>query len=154
MIVNERKLLEYLERHVGDNTRMIDLVKDSKVCEGMDEDQISDNLMKIDSEIRKIAEANGYRFNSHHHDNEESGLPWIYDFYIEIADLEKNIAWIERGLQLKMKRGLIIQEYGIYDDERDLLIGFRSTIPWQIKKIYDEISAQIEEYEKDGIIID
>lgn len=154
MIVNENRIREYLAKHVGDLTRTIDIVKDSNACEGMDKDQISDKLMEIDHEIRMIAQDNGYRFNSHHHAYEERGLPWTYDFYIEIADVDKDIARINQAFQLKMKVVLIQEEYGIYDEEKDLMIGFRTTIPWQIKKIYDEICDEIEELEADGRIID
>lgn len=53
-----------------------------------------------------------------------------------------------------MKLVLIEEEYGIYDYEKDLMIGFRTSIPWQIKKIYDEVSDTVNELEADGTIID
>ena len=70
------------------------------------------------------------------------------------ADVEKDIARINNAFQLKMKIVLIQCEYGIYDEEGDLLIGFRTTIPWQIKKIYDEVCDEIDRLEADGCIID
>ncbi len=154
MLINEKKLLDYLERNVGDNETIFSLVKKSDAFDGRSDKEIRENMMEIDYEVRKIAEDNGYCFNSHHHDNEFLGMPWVYDFYIEIADVEKNIARIDRAFQWKMKMVLIEREYGIYDEEEDLMIGFRKSIPWQIKKIYDEVSDEIDELEKDGTIID
>ena len=147
MKINEKKLIEYLETHVGENTTTYWLAKKCSISEDDEMDFEIDNL------IRKIAEDNGFRLNADHHEYDLLGMPWVIDFFIEIADLEKNIKWIDRAFQLKMKAVLITQEYGIYDNwER--LIGFRLSIPWQIKKMYDEISEEIEEYEKNGITID
>ena len=129
-------------------------MKRSGAYEGKSDADIRSEIMEIDFEVRKIAEDNGFSFNSHHHDNEFLGMPWVYDFYIEIGDVEKDIAWINRAFQYKMKLVLIEQEYGIYDAEKDLMIGFRTSMPWQIKKIYDEISDTIDELEADGRIID
>ncbi len=154
MMINKERLLEYLETHVGDNTTIFELAKNSKAYDGISDDEIKDEIMKINSEIRNIAIENGYRFNSHHHDNEESGMPLVYDFYIEIADVKKDIARINRAFQYKMKLVLIEEEYGIYDEEKDLMIGFRTSIPWQIKKIYDEVSDEIDRLEAGGRIID
>ncbi|MBQ1324305.1 MAG: hypothetical protein IIY30_10980 [Erysipelotrichaceae bacterium] len=154
MMINKERLLEYLETHVGDNTTIFELAKNSKAYDGISDDEIKDEIMKINSEIRNIAIENGYRFNSHHHDNEESGMPWVYDFFIEIADVKKDIARINRAFQYKMKLVLIEEEYGIYDEEKDLMIGFRTSIPWQIKKIYDEVSDEIDRLEAGGRIID
>ena len=154
MMINKERLLEYLETHVGDNTTIFELAKNSKAYDGISDDEIKDEIMKINSEIRNIALENGYRFNSHHHDNEESGMPWVYYFYIEIADVKKDIARINRAFQYKMKLVLIEEEYGIYDEEKDLMIGFRTSIPWQIKKIYDEVSDEIDRLEAGRRIID
>lgn len=154
MLINEKKLLDYLYMHTGENTRIFNLVKNSEACEGMSDEKITEELMKINYEVRKIAQDNGFRLNSDHHSNVESGMPWVYDFYIEIADVEKDIARIDSAFQLKIKTALIINEYGIYDEEKDLLIGFRTSIPWQIKKIYDELTDEIESLESDERLID
>ena len=79
---------------------------------------------------------------------------WVYDFYIEIGNVKKDIARINRAFQYKMKLVLIEEEYGIYDEKKDLMIGFRTSIPWQIKKIYDEVSDEIDRLEAGGRIID
>lgn len=154
MKINERKLLEYLEEHIGEREIIFSLVKRSGAYEDKSDVDIRNEIMEIDFEVRKIAEDNGFYFNSHHHDNEFLGMPWVNDFYIEIGDVEKDIAWINRAFQYKMKLVLIEQEYGIYDAEKDLMIGFRTSMPWQIKKIYDEIQDTIDELEADGTIID
>ncbi len=143
MMINKERLLEYLETHVGDNTTIFELVKNSKAYEGINDNEIKEEIMKINSEIRYIATENGYRFNSHHHDNEESGMPWVYDFYIELADVEKDIARINAADKPWKKKDLIEEEYGIRD-EYDLVIGFRTTIPARIKELYDQICEEIE----------
>ena len=154
MKINERKLLEYLEDNIGERETIFSLVKRSGAYEGKSDADIRNKITEIDQKAREIAEDNGFYFNSHHHDNEFLGMPWVYDFYIEIADVEKDIKRINEAFQLKMKLVLIEEEYGIYDYEKDLMIGFRTSMPWQIKKIYDEISDTIDELEADGRIID
>ncbi len=141
-------------QRIGDKMKMMDLIKDSDVYEGMDEDRIREDLMKIDFEIHDVAERNGYRFNSHHHDNEFLGMPWVYDFYIEIGDAEKDIERINDVFQYRMKIAVIEKGYGSYDEEKDMRIGLRTVIPWQIKKIYDEINMEIQRPEADGTIIE
>ena len=75
-------------------------------------------------------------------------MTWDIDFYIEIADIEKDIYHINRAFQSKMKLLLIMEEYGIYDEEKDRWIGFRLSIPGRIKQMYDDICAETEELEK------
>ena len=58
--------------------------------------------LKTDGEIRRIAAKNGYSFNSSHHDNEEIGMPWVIDFYIEAAISKKRL--LNRPVQLKMEK--------------------------------------------------
>ncbi len=154
MKINEKKVLEYLEKHIGDRETTFSIMNRSGAYDENCDEKNRKDMMEIDSEIRKIAEDNGYRFNSHHHDNEFLGMPYVYGFYIEIGDVEKDIKRINEAFQLKMKLVLIEQEYGIYDAEKDLIVGFRTSMPWQIKKIYDEISDTIDELEADGTIID
>ncbi|MBQ1482783.1 MAG: hypothetical protein IIZ28_04340 [Erysipelotrichaceae bacterium] len=154
MKINEKKLLDYLERHIGERMRSIDLLMESEVCEGKSKKEILDHIMRLDEEVHKIAEDNGYFLNSRHHDNEILGMPWVYDFYIEVRDVDKDIARIDSAFQYKMKLVLIEQEYGIYDEETGMLFGFRTSIPWQIKKIYDEVRDEVEHLEADGTIID
>ena len=147
MKIDEKKLVEYLGNHIGENTTTFWIAKECSVTEDDEMDFEEDEL------IRRIAEENGYRLNADYHKYEELGMPWVIDFYIEIADLEKNMQWINKALQPKMKAELIIQEYGLYNNwER--LVGFRLSIPWQIKKMYDEIFNELDENEKDGILID
>ncbi|MCR4632532.1 MAG: hypothetical protein K5648_00225 [Erysipelotrichaceae bacterium] len=154
MKINEKKVLDYLEMHVGDRMMSFDLVMESGACEGESEKQILEHMMELDRKVRKIAADNGYCFNSHHHDDEILGLPYVYDFYIEISDVDKDIARINGAFQYKMKLVLIEQEYGIYNEETGLMLGFRTSIPWQIKKIYDEIRDKVDRLEADGRDID
>ena len=147
MRIDEKKLIEYLKSHVGDNTTTFNLAKECSISDDDDIDFETDEL------IRNIAEDNGFRLNADYHEYEELGMPWVIDFFIEYADLEKNIEWINTAHQLKMKAALIVREYGLYDNwER--LVGFRLSIPWQIKKMYDEISDELEEYENNNIDVD
>lgn len=53
-----------------------------------------------------------------------------------------------------MKKVLIVSEYGIYDDNNEDLTGFRLSIPWQIKKLYDELNDEISLLESFGMMID
>ena len=151
MKIDEKKLIEYLERNIGENTRTLDLAKECAVLENGDEFRIN---LDNDSLIRRVAKENGFRFNADHHSNDEIGMPWSIDFYIEVADVEKDIRRIMNAFQLKMRAQLIVNEYGIYDENKDVLIGFRTSIPWQIKKIYDETNEEIDELESGGRMID
>ncbi len=143
MKYNEKKLVEFLDNHIGFNYRMFELIKDSGVCGEMSDEEIDKNMWDINIEIREIAAGNGFRFNSHHHDNTLWGMPWVYDFYIELADVEKDIARINAADKPWKKKDLIEEEYGIRD-EYDLVIGFRTTIPARIKELYDQICEEIE----------
>ncbi len=154
MMIDKEKLLEYLNGHIGNNTTTFDLIKASNICKGMSDKEIQRNMHNIDPEVCETAEENGFRFNSHHHDREFLGMPWAYDFYIEIADVEKDIARISSASHLKTRKMLIEEEYGIYDEKNDLMIGFRMTIPWQIKKIYDEMCDEIDRLESEEKDID
>jgi len=89
MKIDENRLIEYLENHIGENTRTVDL---AEICIIYNKGADFHIDLKIDGEIRKrIAAKNGYSFNSSHHDNEEIGMPWVIDFYIETA-LSKEIS--------------------------------------------------------------
>ena len=77
MKLDEKKIVDYLKDHVGENTTTYRLAKDSGALEG------EFGGMETDSAIRKIAEENGFRLNSSHHNNELLGMPYSIDFYIE-----------------------------------------------------------------------
>ena len=147
MKYNEKKLVEFLEKHIGDNYVILDLMKESGTCEEDNGEKMEDDKIDIDfvinERVRKIAAENGFRFNSHHRDNTLWGMPWVYDFYIELADVEKDIARINAADKLWKKKDLIEEEYGIRD-EYGLVIGFRTTIPARIKELYDQICEEIE----------
>ncbi|MBQ1567724.1 MAG: hypothetical protein IIZ80_07560 [Erysipelotrichaceae bacterium] len=86
MKIDENRLIEYLENHIGENCRTVDL---AKICGMYNEAGDFHIDLKTDGEIRRIAAKNGYSFNSSHHDNEEIGMPWVIDFYIEAAISKK-----------------------------------------------------------------
>ena len=88
MKIDENRLIEYLENHIGENTRTVDL---AEICIIYNKGADFHIDLKTDGEIRRIAAKYGYSFNSIHHDNEEIGMPWVIDFYIEIA-LSKEIS--------------------------------------------------------------
>ena len=73
MKIDEKRLIEYLEDHLGENTKTIELIK--KCGDDIEKDDLHMDL-KTDSEIRRIAAKNEYRFNSAHHENDEIGMPW------------------------------------------------------------------------------
>ena len=147
MKIDEKKLIEYLKNHVGENTTTSKLADECSISDDKDFGFETDTL------IRKIARDNGFRLNADYHAYDVIGMPWVIDFFIEYGDLEKNIEWINTGVQPRMKAVLIEQEYGLYDNwER--LVGFRLSIPWKIKKMYDEISDELEEYENNNVDVD
>ena len=148
MKIDEKKLVEYLEGHIGENTNTYRLAKE---CSVLDDDEMG---FETDMLIRRIAKENGFRLNSDHHANEVLGMPWVIDFFIEVADVEKDLARIGNALQPEMKIALILEEYGIYDEYKDCWVAFRFSIPWEIKKIYDEASNEIDEFEEDDCISD
>ncbi len=148
MKINEKKLVEFLENHIGHNYKMLELLKDSGACEEddgekMENDKIEIDLV-IDDHVCQIAEKNGFRFNRHHHDNHLWGMPWVYDFYIEVADIEKDIARINSEKRLRSRKAMIEYEYGNYDEYRECYFGFRPTTPTKILELYDQICEEIE----------
>ena len=148
MKFNEKKLVEFLEKHIGENYVILDLMKESGACEEDNGEKMEDDKIDIDfvinERVRKIAAENGFCFNSHHHDNTLWGMPWVYDFYIELEDAEKDIARINAAGKPWKKKDLIEEEYGIWDEFGTLVIGFRTTIPARIKELYDQICEEIE----------
>ena len=139
MKLDEKKLLEYLKDHIGENTTTFKLAEE---CSLSDDENMD---FEIDELIRKTAEDNGFRLNADYHAYEELGMPWVIDFFIEYGDLEKNIEWISTADQPRKKAELIVQEYGLYNNW-NRFVGFRSSIPWQIKKIFDEIDESDKEW--------
>ena len=142
MTTNEKKVLEYLESHIGDNTTAYWLAKECGILEN-DEMDFETYLM-----ICKVARENGFRLNGDHHKDEDRGMPWVFDFLIEVADVEKDVKRIMEANEPEKRIALIEDEYGMFDD-LDRLLGFRTTIPWQIKKIYEEALPVADEDEED-----
>jgi len=77
MKLDEKKIIDYLKNHVGENTTTYMIAKDSGALEG------EFDGMETDASIRKIAENNGFRLYSDHHYNELLGMPYSIDFYIK-----------------------------------------------------------------------
>ncbi len=142
----KNNVLNYLNKHVGERMLMDDLIERSGACCGLSKELIDEKIFDIDSQIREFAEENGYRLNSHHHDNHIWGMPWVYDFYIEIADVRKDVERLLATPDLKKRIMMVEEEYGIYDEE-GLLIGFRLSIPGEVKMIYDDACDIIEKME-------
>ncbi len=142
MTTNEKKVLEYLENHIGYNTTAYWLAKECGILKD-DEMDFETDLM-----IWKVAKENGFRLNNDHCRDEERGMTWVFDFFIEIADVEKDVKRIMEATESQRRMELIEDEYGIFDDF-DRLLGFRTTIPWQIKKIYEEALPVADEDEED-----
>ncbi len=149
MKLNERKIIEYLESHIGCNTNTYLLIKES----GAYEEEFEMDF-ELDMQVRKIAEDNGFCLNSHHHDNEVLGMPWVIDFYIEVSDVEKDIARIAEKNSMMERISMVLDEYGIYNEYKDQWTGFRLSIPWQIKKIYDEACEKINKNQNEETDID
>ena len=89
MKLDEKKIVEYLKSHIGENTTTRRLAYDSKAIEEMNEDQFQEEMWEIDETIRRIAEENGFRLNEDHCKDQLMGMPWVFDFFIEIDDENK-----------------------------------------------------------------
>ena len=134
MKLDEKKIVEYLRSHIGENTSVYRLIDDSKAYEGNLKDDDA-NLFELVQEVWDIAKRNSFRLNSDHNRYKIIGLPWNIDFYIE-ESAEKILSKIMKEND-PSKRAIMIEEaYGVY--ENDELVGFTVSIPWQIKKVYDE----------------
>lgn len=134
MKLNEKKIVEYLQSHIGHNTSTYRLIDASKAYEGNLEDK-EVNLFELDMELREIAKNNGFRLNADHNRYRIIGLPWNIDFYIE-ESAEKTLSKFMKDKDPIRRANMIEQTYGIYKNGE--LIGFTVSIPWQIKKVYDE----------------
>lgn len=134
MKLDEKKIVEYLRSHIGENTNAYRLIEDSKAYEGnLKDDDV--NLFEFVQEVWDIAKKNGFRLNNDHNRYRIIGLPWIIDFYIE-ESAEKILSKIMKEDDLSKRAMMIEEAYGIYENNE--LIGFTVSIPWQIKKVYDE----------------
>ncbi len=145
MKIDEKKLIEYLKNHIGENTTTWRLAVDSGVCEGMNNDEIDANIAQIQRAIHKIAEKNKFRLNNDHHYNEVIGLPWNIDFYIEEYDKEEVVKRIMNEPSMAKRIEMILDEYGIYDKWTGEFIELRYDFPKELKKIYKEGVAWMKE---------
>ena len=75
MKLDEKKIVEYLKSHIGENTTTRRLAYDSKAIEEMNEDQFQEEMWEIDETIRRIAEENGFRLNDDHCKDQFMGMP-------------------------------------------------------------------------------
>ena len=151
MELNEEKIIEFLENHVGEYAASYRLVKAIDAYEGDDLDK--ENLFELENQLRKIAERNGFELNKDHNKDKVIGLPWNIDFVIRKRD-EGRIANEILSEELMMLRLYKIeQEYGIYDEDNEL-IGFRKNMPWKVKKVYDTDTKYVEDSKKKGILLD
>ena len=80
MKIDEKKLVEYLESHIGENTTTYRVAKECSVSEDDEMDFETDML------IRRVAEENGFRLNDDHCKDQFRGMPWVFDFFIEVSD--------------------------------------------------------------------
>ena len=134
MKLDEKKIVEYLRSHIGENTSAYRLIEDSEAYEGNLKDDDA-NLFEFVQEVWDIAKKNGFRLNNDHNRYRIIGLPWNIDFFIE-ESAEKILSKIMKEND-PSKRAMMIEEtYGIYENNE--LVGFTVSIPWQIKKVYDE----------------
>ena len=134
MKLNEKKIVEYLQSHLGENTSTYRLIDASKAYEGNLESK-EVNLFELDKELRDIAKKNGFRLNSDHNRYRIIRLPWNIDFYIK-ESAEKILSKFLKDKDPIRRANMIEQTYGIYENGE--LIGFTVSITWQIKKVYDE----------------
>ena len=146
MKVNEKKLVDYLRNHVGENTTTYRLAIDS----GALEEEWND--FETDERIRKIAEDNKFRLNSDHNYFKELGMPWVIDFYIEEYDRDKVISKIMKEPSLVKRIAMIQNEYGLYDEEEGRLIEFRYDLPDILKELYEKDCDEYDRLTEGGMI--
>ena len=145
---NKKKIVDYLNSHIGENATTYRIAKE---CAILEDDEMD---IKTDEYVRRIAYENGYRLNDDHCRDEFRGMPWVFDCYIEVEDVEMDLYRIMSKIQPKIERDLILDEYGIYDESKDRWIGFRLSIPSEIKELYDDVCRSIYEQENDVVIYD
>lgn len=151
MELDIEKVVDYLENHVGESATSYMLVKTAGAYEGDDLDK--EDLFGLEEKIKIIAEKNGFTLNKAHHKDEILGMPWCIDFIIERRNEEEIAARIMKEPMMTYRLYRIQQEYGIFDRD-DMLIGFKTNMPWELKKIYDEDNRYIEDNHRNGIMID
>jgi hypothetical protein len=146
MKLNEKKIVDYLRSHVGENTTTYRLAIDS----GALEEEWND--FETDERIRKIAEDNKFRLNSDHNYFKELGMPWVIDFYIEEYDRDKVISKIMKEPSLMKRIIMIRNEYGLYDEEEGCLIEFRYDLPDVLKELYERDCDEYDRLTEGGTI--
>ena len=146
MLLNEKKVIEYLKKNIGGNATTRSLAIESGATEGMSEDELNRNMAEIDRMIWDIAEGNGFRLNNDHCKDELRGMPWVFDFFIELRE-DKDVPRILSKPSPAERMRMIEDEYGLYD-MNDVLAGFRLGIPASIKQIYDDSRRETEEYQE------
>ena len=83
MRIDEKKILAYLKSHIGENTTTYHLAMDAGAVEGMDDDCLHIEMWDVDMAVRRVADENGFRLNDDHCKDEQRGMPWVFDFFIE-----------------------------------------------------------------------
>ena len=151
MELNEDKIIDFLENHVGEYATSYRLVKAIDAYEGDDLDK--EDLFELENQVRKIAERNGFELNKDHNKGKIIGLPWNIDFVIRKRDEEKIANEILSEELMMFRLYKIEQEYGIFDEDEEL-IGFKKNMPWKVKKVYDTDTKYVEDSKKKGILLD
>ncbi len=82
MMIDEKKVIDYLSRNIGEYTTSYLLVRDAGAYQGDMKKLDHDELLEMEDKVMKIAEANGFTLNKDHHDFKLEGLPWNLDFKI------------------------------------------------------------------------
>lgn len=89
MVLDENKIVEYLNDHVGEFITSYELVKVTKASDGkLDEIEKSDfGLFEMNDKVTEIAKRNGFTLSMAHHKKDSGGLawglPWNIDFKIK-----------------------------------------------------------------------
>lgn len=151
MELNEEKIIEFLENHVGENATSYRLVKAIDAYEGDDLDK--EDLFELENQLHRIAERNGFELNKDHNKDKIIGLPWNIDFVIRKRDEEKIADEILSEELMMLRLYKIEQEYGIFNED-EVLIGFKKNMPWKVKKVYDTDTKYVEDSREKGILLD
>ena len=142
MKLDEKKIIEYLEKNQRKKITTWQLLQETGACDtGLDKLSTED-LFIIDKEIFEIGKKNGFLLSKRHHYFESLGMSWNIDFEIIPNDdnyFEDELQW---GSYVKCQ-GKIMIAYEFWKYEEEGLIGL---VEEGAKLVYDDEddSAQLK----------
>ena len=81
-MLNEKRVANYLRKHVGENVSSWQLVSRAKALNGRMNDLSVEECFRMNAEVFRIAEENGFFLDMSEHEFKLEGMPWNLDFVI------------------------------------------------------------------------